>query len=59
MEEIDRVTLKSLKANSATQLQECFKQWESRWTKCISMRVCVCVFEYFEGDCVEEDDLSC
>ncbi len=37
IEETERVTTQALKALTQEEFEDCFQQWEGRWSKCVSM----------------------
>ncbi len=48
VEEIEQATTNSLKALMVEEFQDCFQQWERRWTKCIELEG-----NYFESDRID------
>lgn len=50
-DEVEAVTTRSLQGVTSEEFDQCFKQWQHRWKKCIRLNG-----EYFEGDRVKNLD---
>ena len=55
IEEIERETVRALKAIPTDGFSACFEDWRKRWHKCIGVGGDLC--GYFEGDDVDLEEL--